>query len=109
MKQEELIIVLVTAPSRDAAEVLADALVGSKQAACVNIVPGITSIYNWKGQRESSEELLLVIKTRSELFSEVETTVRATHPYEVPEIIAFPASRVAESYLQWVAAETRGS
>jgi periplasmic divalent cation tolerance protein len=106
IKEQDLIVVLVTAPSKEAAETLAGALVGAKEAACVNIVPGITSIYNWKGRRESSEEVLLVIKSRRELFAALEKTVRANHPYEVPEIVAIPASRVSEAYLNWVAGET---
>ena len=106
MNQEELLVVLVSAPTKADATVLADALVGQHLAACVSIVPGMTSVYNWKGQRESSEEVLLVIKTRAELFTDLERTVRATHPYDVPEIVGIPASRVASAYLEWVAAET---
>ncbi len=105
--QTEYIIVLITVPSQEVGEEIAAALLGGKLAACVNILPSITSIYAWKGEVQNDREVLLVVKTRAELFHErLVPAVEALHPYEVPEIIALPVVMGSQGYLDWIAAET---
>ncbi|MDA1106982.1 MAG: divalent-cation tolerance protein CutA [Proteobacteria bacterium] len=95
-------MVLCTCPDQDTALNIANALVDNKLAACVNIVPGLHSVYRWKGARENAEEVLLIIKSRADDYAPLETTVRALHPYELPEIIAVPINTGLPAYLAWV-------
>jgi periplasmic divalent cation tolerance protein len=105
---DEYIIVLITVPSRQVAEQIAEALVTGKLAACVNILPAVRSIYTWKGALQREDELLLLVKTRFSLFAErLMPAVRALHPYETPEIIAVPVLAGEPAYLDWIAAETQ--
>lgn len=100
------IVVLSTCGSAEEAEKVARALLDKRVAACVNVLPGVRSFYWWKGKVEDSAEHLLVIKTRRELFDRLKTELAAAHSYEVPEIIALPILDGAESYLNWIDAET---
>ncbi len=102
-----LLIVLSAFPDAAAARTAAAALLNEHLAACVNILPGVESIYRWQGTVESSQEALAVIKTTSDRYPELEKRLRELHPYEVPEIVALPAAAVAESYLQWAVASTQ--
>ncbi len=86
---------------------IADHLVGGEHAACVNVIPGLTSVYRWKGAVCSEEELLLIIKTRKQLFDAVCGRIRALHPYEVPEILSLDISEGSEPYLKWILDSTR--
>ncbi len=95
-------LVLNTCPDAASAQRIAIALVDKDLAACVNIVPGLRSIYRWKGKRESADELLLIIKTRVADYSKLEAMIRELHPYELPEIIAVPIHAGLPAYLQWV-------
>ncbi len=101
------LVVLITAGSRDEAGELAGALVRQKKAACVNIVPGIKSLFRYKNEIEEENETLLIVKTRRELFPGVIKLVRELHSYEVPEIICTPVRAGDPDYLAWVRAETR--
>jgi len=104
---EQPIVVLITAPSQEAARQIADALLGEKLAACVNVLPAIHSYYTWKGTRQEDEEVLLLVKTRAALFeSRLIPAVKAVHPYELPEIIALPIQMGFEPYLTWINDET---
>ncbi len=103
----EHIIIFCTVPDREAADRVADALVGPGLAACVNIVPGLTSVYTWKGEICRDSELLCVIKSRASLFDAIEAAIRGVHPYEVPEIIAFPIAAGHGPYLKWIDEVTR--
>jgi len=96
-----LLVVLSTFPDAAAARAAAEVLVNERLAACVNILPGVDSIYRWEGKVESGSEVLALIKTTAALWSVLEQRLRAIHPYQVPEIVALPASAVAESYLHW--------
>lgn len=98
----DFIVVYVTAASTEEADHLAQALVGEKLAACVNRVKSVQSVYRWQGQVEHSEEELLIIKTRKELFSALEKRVRELHSYSVPEIIAMPLIAGSAGYLEWL-------
>lgn len=97
-------VVLCTCPDQQTAENLARHLVQQQLAACVNIVPGLTSVYRWEGQIESASECLLLIKTAQQLYPELEACLLQQHPYAVPEIIALPITQGAPAYLQWLAA-----
>jgi periplasmic divalent cation tolerance protein len=102
MKGTDRIIVLITAGSDEEAHNIAELLVKEKKAACVNIVPGVNSLFRWKGKLDSARESLLLVKTRASLFSEIISLVKETHSYEVPEIIALPIIGGSEDYLEWL-------
>ncbi|KAM3843754.1 protein CutA [Vipera latastei] len=92
----------VTCPNQTVAKDLARALVEQRLAACVNVLPGVTSIYRWKGAVEEDAEVLLMIKTRSSRVSALAEYVRSVHPYEVAEVIAVPIQQGNPPYLRWV-------
>jgi periplasmic divalent cation tolerance protein len=106
MADAQLSIILVTTPSQDVAQQLAQDLVRERLAACVNVVSGVRSIYAWEGKIERAEEVLLIIKTQSSRYAALEEYVRTHHPYETPEIVEIPAGRVTSQYWQWVMKET---
>jgi len=105
----EFCIVLSTCPEGDTAESLARGLVAEHLAACVNIVPGLVSIYSWKDQIEISGERLLLIKTRRSAFESVKAYLHRHHPYDLPEIIAVPIEAGLPDYLGWIDAWLRPS
>ena len=87
------------------AEMVADALVESRVAACVNIVPTVRSVYRWKGAVEREDEALLVIKTTAERVESVVDRIRRIHPYDVPEVISLPIEEGLPEYLDWLRAQ----
>lgn len=99
-------LVLSTAGSREEAESIAESLVDLGLAACVNLVPGITSIYRWQGSIERADEILLIIKTTESRLAVLEAALRKLHSYEVPEVIVLAPERGAEDYLAWLTAST---
>jgi periplasmic divalent cation tolerance protein len=101
-----VIIVLTNLPDRDSAEKLAGQLVEKRQAACVNILAPCISIYHWQGKTESAQEIPLLIKTTEERYAALEQTIRALHPYELPEIIHVPVTGGLPAYLNWVSEES---
>jgi len=106
MKQEDFIMIMVTVGKEEEATEIARLLVGTKLAACVNIVPGIRSIYRWKGEICDDPEILCIIKTRNVLLQQVMEAVKNIHSYEVPEIISLRIDEGSDDYLQWLATET---
>ncbi len=96
------LVVLCTCPDRETALRIAEALVDRRQAACVNVLPGLTSVYEWEGTRQCEQEVLAIIKTREEAFAAVEETIRTLHPYELPEIVAVPLVKGFAPYLDWI-------
>jgi len=102
MKGTDRIIVLITAGSEEEAHKIAKLLVNEKKAACVNIVPGVDSLFHWKGKIDLARESLLLVKTRASLFPEIVSLVKEIHSYEVPEIIALPIIGGSEDYLNWL-------
>jgi periplasmic divalent cation tolerance protein len=101
------LVALSTVGKAEDAERIARALVERGLAACVNVVPGVVSVYRWKGAVERGEELLLVIKTRAERLGALRDALVELHPYELPELIAVPITAGYEPYLDWLDASSR--
>ncbi len=80
----------------------AGTLVEEQLPACVNIIPGLTSVYRWKGDVHQDKEVLLLIKTTAAIYPQLEQRVQALHPYELPEIIAVPIQTGQADYIQWI-------
>lgn len=95
-------LVLCTCPDRETAEEIATKLIDAGLAACVNVLPGITSIYRWQGRIERSQEALLLIKTSRSRLDELQQALVALHPYDVPEVIALGVEQGHQPYLEWV-------
>lgn len=102
----EPLLVFTNVPDLAAAENLARALVEARAAACVNILSPCRSVYRWQGAVEHAEEIPLLIKTTRTAYAKVEATVRAHHPYEVPELVAVPIKDGLPAYLAWLTKET---
>lgn len=100
------IINCTTSNKKNAVEIARD-LIEKKLAACVNIVPHITSIYTWENNIIEGEEFLMMIKTRKRLFKKVEEAILAKHEYELPEIVAVSIDKGNDKYLKWINAETK--
>jgi periplasmic divalent cation tolerance protein len=97
------IVILSTTGSEDEASKIAEHLVSNRLAACVNIIPSITSVYRWKGEMNSDREILMIIKTDASRFEEIKTALRSMHSYETPELIAIPIQQGLQQYLDWIA------
>jgi periplasmic divalent cation tolerance protein len=108
MTSNNPLLALCTCPDRATADRLASALVDEQLAACVNILPGATSVYRWEGRIERESEALLLIKTVAERFDALQERLALLHPYEVPEIIATPITAGLPAYLSWISACTTG-
>ena len=103
-------IVLTTAGSEEEAQKIAHHLVESRIAACVNIVPGISSVYRWQGKVEEARECLLLIKTTGAAFEKIRKAITELHSYELPECVCLTIEDGSANYLQWIAesvAETK--
>jgi len=98
----ERLLVLTTVARAEDAERLAEELVGRRLAACVNVLPGVRSIYRWKGAIEREEERLLLVKTRADRFEALREAILSLHPYEVPEVVAVPIDAGSAAYLRWL-------
>jgi periplasmic divalent cation tolerance protein len=105
----EPVVVLITAGSQEEAEEIAQALVGELLAACVNVIPGVTSVYRWEGAVQTDQEWLLVAKTTSAVLDELVQRVQTLHSYDVPETVALPIVGGSEPYLRWIDQEVHGS
>ncbi len=103
---DELIQVLTAIGSKEDAQKVANAIVGEHLAACVQIIGPITSTYWWQGVMETADEWLCLMKTRQELYEQVEQAIRAIHPYDEPEILAMPVIAESRTYLDWIVSET---
>lgn len=98
---------MTTCPAQEAAEALAEQIVEARLAACVQILPQMTSIYWWEGEVQKEAEFLLLIKTLPEKWDELRGFITAHHSYTVPEIVAISAAEVGEPYAKWLAAELK--
>ena len=99
---EDRLVALCTVPDTETATTIAARLVQDRLAACVNVLPGITSVYAWQGEVHKDNEQLLVIKTRQSVFQALQKTVCELHPYELPEVIALTIADGLPGYLSWI-------
>ena len=101
-QKSNYVVILVTAKDKKEAEKISRYLLEKKLVACVNVLPGIQSMFWWEGKIDQSAETLLIIKSKRKLFKEIVSAVRAVHSYSVPEIIALPIVEGHHDYLKWV-------
>jgi periplasmic divalent cation tolerance protein len=99
-------VLFVTVPDAKLAEAIARGLVERKLAACVNIIPGVSSVYRWEDKLHQDPEILLAIKTRAGVLNEVTQFIKEKHTAKVPEIISLPITEGNPSYLEWLGANT---
>ncbi len=102
----DVFIVFVTVGSEEEAAGIGRTVVEEKLAACANLVPGLRSIYAWKGEIHDEREILVVMKTKAALFTALQERIKELHSYEVPEIIGFPIAQGFQPYLDWVRENT---
>ncbi|WP_446808073.1 divalent-cation tolerance protein CutA [Methylomonas sp. 2BW1-5-20] len=95
-------LILCTCPDAEVADKLAGTLITQKLAACVNILPGVRSVYEWQGEVEISQEQLLLIKSHQDRYAAIEATLQSLHPYQLPEIIAVAIENGSPDYLKWI-------
>ncbi len=103
---EQVLLVMTNLPDLPAAQAMARALVGVRLAACVNILPGVQSVYRWQGTVEEANEVTLLVKSTQRLYPQLQQAIVAAHPYDLPEVIALPLADGHAPYLHWIAAET---
>ncbi|MFM8551576.1 MAG: divalent-cation tolerance protein CutA [Nitrospiraceae bacterium] len=106
LKAEQAIVVFVTASSEEEASRIGRRLVKDKLAACVNMLPGVRSLFWWEGKVAEERETLMILKTRASLFPDLARAVKAIHSYQVPEIVALPIQNGSADYLAWIQAVT---
>ena len=105
IKADGLLVVVTTLPNMEAATVLAKSLVEAHLAACVQINEGLLSVYRWEGKICEEQEILLSVKTMAHQWEEVCTFIKESHPYDLPEILAFSPEQYDQQYAQWVSSE----
>lgn len=103
--RHDVSVVLITAPDADVAEQIGGALVDEHLAACVNLVPGVTSLFRWEGAVEKETEVLMIVKGTSSGFERLRRRVIELHPYDSPEVIELPVHAGDDRYLAWVREE----
>ena len=106
MSEKDLIVVVTSVGTEDQALDVAHALIRSRQAACVNIIPNVHSIYRWKGRVCSDGEMLLIIKTVASAFEGVKETIHKVNTYELPEVLAYRVDQASETFGDWIARMT---
>jgi len=106
MSPSKFIVALTTVPDEETGQAIALDLVGKRLAACVNVIRAGRSFYWWEGKITEENECILLIKTRAELFEDLEKGLKALHPYRLPELIALPIERGTAEYLAWLEKET---
>ena len=100
--QAEFLLVQTSCPDNDSAIALAQRIIKGKMAACVNVLPSVTSIYEWKDEIKQDSEILLLIKTTKSRYTDLQTLICESHPYELPEVIAVPISDGLPEFLSWI-------
>jgi periplasmic divalent cation tolerance protein len=105
MEQRSYIVVFITVNDTEEAQKIAKALVKRRQAACVNIMPGVTSHFWWKDKLDTAAECLVIAKSKESLLPEIIKSVRKIHSYSIPEIIALPIIDGSREYLEWIDSE----
>ena len=106
---ERPVLIYTTFPSIEDAKRVGDALVAARLAACVNMVPGMISIFEWKGAREEANEVAMIIKTRAALVERVIEETKRLHPYEIPALLVLPTEGGSEDYCAWIAGQTQAA
>ena len=104
---DPVLLVLTNFPDQEVARQIGTNLVERQLAACVNLLPPVTSVFRWKGQIETASEVPALLKTTRSAFERLREELERLHPYEVPEILAFEASSSGKAYLDWVRSEVR--
>ena len=102
MNSREVRIVMATFPDESSARKIARSLVDARLAACVNIVPGVTSVYRWKNEMEEDTECLALLKTTVHNISNLRTRFLELHPYDIPEFVVLNVESGAKAYLRWI-------
>jgi periplasmic divalent cation tolerance protein len=102
-----MMLVLTTLGNPEQAGEIAATLVGEELAACVNILPGVSSVYRWKGELQNDNEVLCLIKTTEARFEALRARLVELHPYELPEVIGVPIKAGHPAYLEWLAASVK--
>lgn len=104
---QDVLLVLTNVPDEVIAHAIARNIVERRFAACVNVLPGVRSIYQWEGKVEEASEVTMLIKSTPGRYADLEAAIRAAHPYDIPEIIAVPVTAGLPAYLNWVVSETK--
>lgn len=104
-QSSKIVLLYVTTPSKEEAVQLSQALLKKKLIACANILPQMTSLYHWQGQMETSQECVLLLKTKESYSSKIEVYLREHHSYETPCVLEIPVQRVSPGYLSWLCQE----
>ena len=107
MTAADILVVLVTTPSVEDGQTIARSLVAEGLAACVNVVPGVRSVFFWEGRLQEEVEALLVVKTRRERYEALQRRILELHAYSIPEVLALPVETGSPAYLAWVAETVR--
>ena len=107
MENDNNIVVLITAGTDEEARRVAETLLEQRKAACVNIVPTVTSLFWWEGRIDSDHESLLIVKSKASLLAEIVSVVKEVHSYDVPEVIALPIMGGNPGYLNWIGEVTQ--
>lgn len=106
MNANDAVLVYSTCPDEATAREIGGALVGERMAACVNVIPGMRSIYRWEGEIAEDAEVVMIAKTRAALADDVTKAIIARHPYDTPAVIVLAAAGGSAEFLDWIAAET---
>ena len=101
------ILLLSTFPETASVKSVAETLVNEKLAACINIVSGVQSIFRWQDKIDNANENILIIKTKDNLYDELEARIKELHPYELPEIVSVPIDKGLNKYLDWISENTK--
>ncbi len=105
MENEEKVVIYITTGTDEEAQKVAEELLKQRKAACVSILPGVSSIFWWQDKLDSAQEILLIVKTKASLVDEIVRLVTEIHSYDVPEIIALPIMGGNRDYLEWIGKE----
>ena len=109
MSAQDIVLLYTTFPTTVSAEEVGRSLVEARLAACVNILPGMVSWYEWQGRLERGEEVVMIVKTRRSLAEPAMDAIRGRHPYEEPALLVLPVAGGSPSYCGWILAQTEGA
>jgi len=105
MENDQKVVIFITTGTHEEANQLAEVLLKQRKAACINILPGVSSRFWWEGQLHSDQEILLIVKAKASLLDEIVGLVKEVHSYDVPEVIALPIIGGNPDYLEWIGKE----